>query len=643
MMKRILALLLMIGLMPACAMAQVTITDRNGNPAALVSGSYKIGIGGSPYTMTTAGVHEQAVEIQVSGGVALVLDGVQLDVKDQMALHVKTDSGSGYAALILKLAQGRINTIRSSDTDPENGLCSGMGMSVPLTIEGEGELSVQADGSAIEMYGGNHLTINGGTVKATGGWQGIRAVAGGVSVHAGSLEADSTGNTSAIAGSSYCAEDMVMLGRYDADDGWETFYGEEDYWHVRSADAVKVTYVDAEGSEMWTTKVGKGYGFEVWGATSVPEGKVLIGWKTSDGRTLELGERLTLSTDMTLEPVIVDALSVVYEQYQDRPVGDAGLIPGEEYWVNPYYGKEPAGQVFSHWLTQNGEILPVGEPVRLTRSLTLTPVFAEAVELTWVHDGRNEPDVNIIPKGNVFYARKAPDSEKGVFTGWKVSDADVTIKAHQRFIADRDLTLIAQFEKKDMVKLTFKDGNKTWAKYMPSGEENSINADGYDGEGLLYFLYWEDEAGKRYAADGLITPTKDMTLTAKYGDLSDTRISFSVLDTMTGQRSTWENEQVGTSRPAWTLASASLPDYRMRIVAPPDDRTYDEGDVLVLREEHDGETFRIYWDKLPEPIMIPGPDTNLPDTGDGSLLLLWIGLLAAGMTGLLATRARRRA
>lgn len=131
---------------------------------------------GGTYRFSGEGMDVQiAVRVSETEDVRLILDGVNLTCRTSAAIVVysaRDPRTAGEYGVVMELAQGSVNHVTGShtvamedgDTKLDGAICS----LVSLGIEGEGNLSVEADNEGIEVKFG-HMTINGGNLEICSG------------------------------------------------------------------------------------------------------------------------------------------------------------------------------------------------------------------------------------------------------------------------------------------------------------------------------------------------------------------------------------------------------------------------------------------------------------------------------------------
>ena len=166
MMKRIiLSLLILAMLIPACALATVSVVDSNGNTVSPTGGQYNLAAG----SYTLQGEDSTGVSIHATGDVTLNLDGLIINDTENNGLSVTGESG---ATVTLSLGSNA-----SSLTGHKHGVYSEIPLTIDEKTEGTGELtatSYRKDAPNNEPINGGRssirslstLTIAGGTIEA---------------------------------------------------------------------------------------------------------------------------------------------------------------------------------------------------------------------------------------------------------------------------------------------------------------------------------------------------------------------------------------------------------------------------------------------------------------------------------------------
>lgn len=393
------------------------------------------------------------------------------------------------------------------------------------------------------------------------------------------------------------------------------------------------------------------------------EGYTINGWKDAQGHSYDvydsgpaLTQETTFTADVTKNPWIT---------YLDMH-GDAHTSSVDKdmsVMIDDYEGRGwdvPEGQVFSHWLAQEtGDELQAGDIVLMTKDLVLEPVFAQAVTITWLNGDGFALYEQRVPKGSVqpvFPMRDMQYSEKsdwsmlntqeGEFIGWTVADNGFMLPLDRGFIADRDMTMLANYELKPMAHVYFYDQitGHGYGRYVPVGSK--IKAPAVDtmryeeGDKTRHFLHWvDDETGKAYKPYAPITVTGDMRFTT-YHEVyeEDGNVTIRVM----------LSPDAGVtlvSYPAGYYFYAGWAADGMRIKGVRyDGKLYDaHGELSLWGLDGKKITLELVHEKLPEPTRIPwGAAADLPQTGDPSMLGAWALLLGAASAMGAGMKLRRK-
>ena len=317
---------------------------------------------------------------------------------------------------------------------------------------------------------------------------------------------------------------------------------------------------------------------------------------------------------------------------------EENVLAGVAHWVEYYDGEWPEGKVFSHWLTQDGEKLAEGERILPKKDMTLTPVFADAVEIVWIDRGEEVMHITV-PMGSVAKCPEVDYSEEGVFTGWKVSDVNAVLKSGQLFIADRHLTFIAQYEPQEMVEVKLLEGLTGQVIYLPKGKPWKVNRAGRDGEGVGTgtFVGWRTESGELIQVGKTLTPQEDMILWAEYREITDT-VTINIHDTNDGEK----EEEPRTVGGYISLYQFNWYEDKNLSKIVLNGVTYGPEDYILVTDEMEGKTLTLYYEKQASPVRIPLPNVNLPQTGDSSRLALWLALTGLAGAGMMLLRRKAR-
>lgn len=214
-MKRIiLSLLVLAMLLPACALAAVSVVDSNGSAVSLTDGQYNL-VSGS-YTIKGEG--STGVRIHAAGNVTLKLDGLIISDTENNGLSVTGESGAAvtlslggeassltghkhgvYSEIPLTIAEetsgtGRLTATSYRNADLNNGGRSAIKALSTLTIAGgtiEAKLSGHS-GSARGIDAEGNLTISGGKVTAVGPNAAIYSNAGDIRIANADVTAQDT-------------------------------------------------------------------------------------------------------------------------------------------------------------------------------------------------------------------------------------------------------------------------------------------------------------------------------------------------------------------------------------------------------------------------------------------------------------------
>lgn len=167
-MKRFLVLIILLMLIPACALADATITsDRTGNAVPMVGSTFTLN-DESCYTLRTDGDVMQRIEIIANKPVTLTLDNVSFD-NWGTAIILK-----GQPITLNLVGQNSILTFINPPQESNAGIYS----EAPLSIEGSGTLNIQ-----LRVSGSDYLTYEAGVY-------GIRSANNDLIINSGNLYID---------------------------------------------------------------------------------------------------------------------------------------------------------------------------------------------------------------------------------------------------------------------------------------------------------------------------------------------------------------------------------------------------------------------------------------------------------------------
>ena len=137
-MKKMFAMLLVLCLMPAMALAAVTVS-QNGVTVSKSGSGYMLSAG----TYTISGSDSQALDITATGDVILKLDGLNINNQNygEYGMHIS----GGMGTTVKVVADGAPSTL----VGDKYGLFS----EIPLTIDGPGKLTCKS----VKVEGEVHL------------------------------------------------------------------------------------------------------------------------------------------------------------------------------------------------------------------------------------------------------------------------------------------------------------------------------------------------------------------------------------------------------------------------------------------------------------------------------------------------------
>lgn len=309
----------------------------------------------------------------------------------------------------------------------------------------------------------------------------------------------------------------------------------------------------------------------------------------------------------------------------------------------------PDGYLFTGILMQNGK------PVEFAAgtAMKLTPHYEKGVTVTLLADDHSLIERRVYSRNLTITGWALGTEHKGrVITGWKEAETGVEMKQEDRFVTERDTTLIAQmggkaveiqYQRKLGGKLELFDTVEAGKPVVVLPDEMSE----YHAGVLHVFKGWSTSSGSttaEYPFDQPITPTEDMKLygvwtqahpektykihvTHRFPDedmaVNDT-VSFDVENLVSGQRhpaagnfdrikdlQKWYDVSITIRNAQGLLVRTSTNPYEWVTI-------YNDDLYVEVTCKRKGRVLRF-----------AGAAASLPQTGDASMLGAWMCLLGA--------------
>ena len=602
------------------AIWKINVADFNADPTAALAllNATKTGTADSEWNSSTN---------------TLTLNGVNFETTAATAVRLPADS-----TIILN----GVNTIKGGDSDSSK--CYGIYALGKLTIQGSGTLNVTGGAttgyySSYGIYASRDLTIKSGTVIATGGTvsqdydsHGIFVYSGYVTIESGTVIA--TGGT---AGEDSCGinSDYVSIkgGKVEATGGTAGVHSYGIYlyenitieggtviakantkvmnkapsalptayqWRTSESGAYNKypdsaytwnaahTYLEIKKLEYTVTFDANGGTGTMADVTDVlgdytlpengftaPEGKQFKGWSV-DGKEKAVGDKITVSANTTVKAVWEDIEYTVTVTNGTASPSQAAAGATVTLTAN----RAPSGQVFDKWVSESGN-------VTLADATSATTTFT-------------------MPAGNV--------TAKATYKNIPVVTHTVTFEAN--------------------------GGSGSMAAVTGVLGTYTLPANGFTAPDGKQFKAWSVD-GKEKAVGDKITVTADTTVKAVWENIPATPIEYEILD---GANSSWTQNSDGSLSIRGSGAFSEF--VGVKVDGKSVDEKYytvKEGSTIVTLKAGYLNTLTVGSHTL-EMIWTDGSasttfsvNAKSPQTGDNSMMALWIAVLFVSGFGVVAT------
>ncbi|MCM1289881.1 MAG: InlB B-repeat-containing protein [Corallococcus sp.] len=285
------------------------------------------------------------------------------------------------------------------------------------------------------------------------------------------------------------------------------------------------------------------------------DGYAFAGWISDAFEGVKAaGEKVDVSADMTLTATWeINTWNITFSY--DGKTEVRTVEKGKYFYLNKLTNYFPSatveeGKIFADkWLGDDGKEYKTGANHLFTGNIVLTPIFADAVTITFDLAGGTSVNANntskIVAKGssvNIYYGKydsslgtniPAATKENCEFLGWEMDDENKTL-------------IMGKLEDGNSLSVVITSDTVFTAKWKYDGYTLVFRADGTDEQELLvpkgssanltsltlpeieegkYFAGWLCD-GKLYQASDSFTPTGDMTFNAAVYDYVTVTIKF---------------------------------------------------------------------------------------------------------------------
>ena len=301
-------------------------------------------------------------------------------------------------------------------------------------------------------------------------------------------------------------------------------------------------------------------------------GKLLKGWQSEDGSFIEYIGSYVPEKDEVLTAVWSDYYEIIFDycgatnSYGEKEKSYKILVGEKIGGISSEVPREYEGKILIGWVTESGEVLKGNDVFAYydyvpTKNETLTALWSSYYTVTYkAGEGKwnsGDPDKHIekIAAGNSAYVYENLSKDGAVLVGWKMEGTDEWVKLRD-YIPTSDVTLVAQWSGYWTVSYDPNGGSFTSEYYgkpeqVAYGSAVSLPGDynlKRNGYALLGWCTNPEGTGPVYTNN--FTPTSDVTLYAKWGDVRQVTLDAGIGSFANGKKTKMlelaEGESVAT-------------------------------------------------------------------------------------------------
>lgn len=605
----LLVLVMVVGMLPTVALAAGAATaDFSADPTAalaLLNAAKTADAEDSTWDSTTKTLTLKGVNFVTTAATAVILP----------------------AGTTIVLADGTTNTITGGNSTTED--THGIKAKHSLSIQGTGTLNVTGGTAGDHSFGictlDGDLVIWSGNVKAKGG----EAKVSSNGLWAGKTSWEDPANL-AIVGGVVEAEG----GRVTNTDGVSSGIYANRYIFIRNAG----TIVTATGG----TAQNYSFGIYAYG------GKVQL-----YGGTLTAASKGTRCINGTVN-VNDSGFKTISFESNNGGTGDMEARTTAETYTLPENGfTAPEGKQFKGW-SVNGTEKAVGDKITVSANTTVKAVWENIpvtyYTVTFDSAGGSAVTAQTIEAGQKATKPANPTKDGFDFKGWNLNGSAYDFNT----AVNGNITLVATWEQKQVAPTTYtvsfaaNGGTGTMADVTGVSGTYTLPENGFTAPEGKQFKAWSVD-GKDKAVGDKITVTADTTVTAVWENIPAAPTEYNILD---GANSSWTQDSDGNLSVRGSGAFSEF--VGVKVDGKSVDEKYytvKEGSTIVtLKADYlntltgGNHTLEIIWTDgsastafTVNAKAVVDNDTKSPQTGDNSMMALWIAVLFVSGIGVMGT------